>query len=277
MICLKCDYNNLDTSAICKLCSAPLKEVASQELINSLSNKLIQNACQAPGQWIAEILGNYSSSEDVPNQAIKRLWEVDENGQLTGWYRTNPNFNSSHRKNCNPTAIDYQVPKIKRITEYSIDIEKTAKTLDYYLNGKSSFIILKYGTLIGIYDHQNPIDAQRIVAERFQSLFQKDVGFNPFPMDDSNWLVEYLHPNQPNHKYNVVSIIFHEEVLRYKQEIDHSYLNYIAGDELFLDKDGQPKPFDERGKVGLFARARLFMDARDPKIIKIWNPQTKNL
>lgn len=272
MICLKCDYNNSDTSTICKLCAAPLKEAASQELINSLPDELIQSAYKAPNQWIAEIQGDYSPSEDVPNAAIKRLWEVDGSGNLSGWYRTNPNFDPSHQKIINPATINYRVPKIKRIPKESIDIERIAKTFNYYLNGKNSFIVLRYGTLIGIYDHQHLVDAKRIAEERFQNLFQKDVGFNPFFMDDGNWLVEYLHFDQPNHKLNVVSVIFSDEIQRHQSEIENNYLDCIASNESFLDKHGQRKPFDQRGKIGLFARSRLFSDAQDPKVTKIWKP-----
>jgi hypothetical protein len=33
--------------------------------------------------------------------------------------------------------------------------------------------------------------------------------------------------------------------------------------------------FDNRGKIGLFGRARMFLDAQNPNVVCVWSPDTK--
>ncbi|MDQ0465245.1 hypothetical protein QO010_003032 [Caulobacter ginsengisoli] len=51
-----------------------------------------------PGGWVYEIGGGYDAVEAVPPQAIKGAWKVDDQGEITGEYKPNPNFDPAFRK-----------------------------------------------------------------------------------------------------------------------------------------------------------------------------------
>jgi hypothetical protein len=51
-----------------------------------------------PGGWVYEIAGGYNNTEAVPPQAIKGAWKVDEQGEITGEFKANPNYDPAFRK-----------------------------------------------------------------------------------------------------------------------------------------------------------------------------------
>ena len=51
-----------------------------------------------PNGWVYVISGGYNSSEAVPPQAIQGAWKVDQNGNITGEFKPNPNFDPAFRK-----------------------------------------------------------------------------------------------------------------------------------------------------------------------------------
>lgn len=54
----------------------------------------IAEALQQPNGWVYRIVGEFSSSEDVPPDAIVGAWRVDETGMIVGGFKSNPNFDS---------------------------------------------------------------------------------------------------------------------------------------------------------------------------------------
>lgn len=51
-----------------------------------------------PNGWIYAIGGGYNSTEAVPPQAIRGAWKVDENGNITGEFKPNPNYDPAFQK-----------------------------------------------------------------------------------------------------------------------------------------------------------------------------------
>lgn len=51
-----------------------------------------------PNGWVYAIAGDYGADEAVPPQAIQGAWKVDANGNLTGEFKSNPNFDPAYRK-----------------------------------------------------------------------------------------------------------------------------------------------------------------------------------
>jgi len=89
--------------------------------------------------------------------------------------------------------------------------------------------------------------------------------FNPQTMDDGNFLVSYSQP--------AFSVVFSDEYATNRAYIDQHHLDGIVRDEVLLNAERQPNKFDDRGKVGLFGRARMFLDAQAPKVIRVWKPR----
>ena len=51
-----------------------------------------------PGGWVYAIGGTYPRTEAVPPQAIKGAWKVDSEGNITGEFVPNPNYDPKHHK-----------------------------------------------------------------------------------------------------------------------------------------------------------------------------------
>ena len=49
-------------------------------------------------------------------------------------------------------------------------------------------------------------------------------------------------------------------------------LDGVVRAEVLLNAKREPNKFDDIGKIGLFARARMFLDAQNPVVVKIWTP-----
>lgn len=51
-----------------------------------------------PNGWVYAIGGGYNSTERVPPQAIRGAWKVDANGNITGEFKPNPNYDPNFWK-----------------------------------------------------------------------------------------------------------------------------------------------------------------------------------
>lgn len=54
--------------------------------------ELLAEAKRAPGGFVYEIEGHFNEGERVPPESIKGAWTVDDQGDLTGEYKANPNY-----------------------------------------------------------------------------------------------------------------------------------------------------------------------------------------
>ena len=88
--------------------------------------------------------------------------------------------------------------------------------------------------------------------------------FNPQAMDDGNFMVSYSQP--------AYSIVFKDEFETNRVYIDQNHLDGLTRDEVLLNAKGEANKFDDSGKIGLFARARIFLDAQNPIVVKTWKP-----
>ena len=69
------------------------------------------------------------------------------------------------------------------------------------------------------------------------------------------------------------SVVFKEELEANRDYIDRNHLDGVVRAEVLLNARGEPNNFDDRGKIGLFGRARMFLDAQTPVVVQIWTPQ----
>jgi hypothetical protein len=52
-----------------------------------------------------------------------------------------------------------------------------------------------------------------------------------------------------------------------------NHLDGVVRDEVLLNAEKKPNVFDDRGMMGLFGRARMFLDAQKPEVLRVLRPQ----
>lgn len=143
-----------------------------------------------------------------------------------------------------------------------VDIKATTDAAAFYTDRKRSFVVFANGTCVLVGDGAKVLEKE--AAETLNKIFYAHPDFNPIEMKDGNWIVEYSQP--------AFSIVFKSEIERHWDYIDRMHLEALATDEVLMSPAG-PNKFDRRGKIGLYGRARMFMDAQDPKAAFVWRPQ----
>jgi hypothetical protein len=83
---------------------------------------------------------------------------------------------------------------------------------------------------------------------------------NPLPMKDENVLVRYSH--------DAANLVLKDVADQNWSEIEKNHQRALATDEVLITPSGQNQ-FDDFGKKALFGRCYMFMDAQDPKIVRI--------
>ena len=56
------------------------------------SKEAVVEALKNPNGWVYEIIGDYENKENIPPQAIKGAWKVNDKGIIEGDYIPNPKF-----------------------------------------------------------------------------------------------------------------------------------------------------------------------------------------
>ncbi len=84
-------------------------------------------------------------------------------------------------------------------------------------------------------------------------------------MDDGNYLIEYLH--------QAFSIVFKSEIEQYWDDIEARHMDGLCRAEVLINSQGQANVFDKTGKICLFGRTKLFMDAQDPVVVRTFSPE----
>lgn len=139
-------------------------------------------------------------------------------------------------------------------------IEKIIETFSYFTDGNNDFVVFAYGTCVivseGLSEEQAITEAKETIAK----IFNYHPDMNPAPMDDGNILVRYNHP--------AFNVVLKETTELHREVIQKNHLKALARDEVLITPQG-PNQFDEFGMNALFGRCYFFMDAKDPKAIKV--------
>ena len=153
-------------------------------------------------------------------------------------------------------------PRPKWKPSLTVDIPRTVKTFAYYSDRKRSFAVFEHGTCVLV-----PAEASNIESEAkaiLDKVYKYHPDFNPRTMDDGNVLISYSQP--------AFSVVFKDEFENNRAYIEKHHLDGVVRAEVLLNAQGEPNRFDDRGKIGLFGRARMFLDAQNPKIVQVWRP-----
>ncbi len=161
----------------------------------------------------------------------------------------------------NTDEIDFP-PKSKWKPNLPIDLDLIYEKAKYYTSNKLQFAVFQNGTVTFFSNRvENIEDSAKVTLDK---IYNYHVDFNPIKMDDDNYLVEYRQP--------AFTIVFKNEIETNWDYIDKNHQNGICRDEVLLNSEGQGNVFDSVGKICLFGRAKMFMDAQAPKVVKTFDP-----
>jgi hypothetical protein len=63
-----------------------------EEVKHDVTPEVCEAARKNPGGWVYKIEGNFGPDEAVPPEAVVGAWKVDDFGNLTGEFISNPNY-----------------------------------------------------------------------------------------------------------------------------------------------------------------------------------------
>jgi hypothetical protein len=132
--------------------------------------------------------------------------------------------------------------------------------MTYYTDGECDFAVFQNGTCVVLKDGLSDRDAEASAKDVVHRIFSYHPDMKPASMDDGNIVVRYNHP-----AYNVV---LSDVVQRHWTEIDENHQKALATDEVLITPMGA-NIFDDLAKKALFGRCFMFMDAQNPKVVKI--------
>lgn len=177
-------------------------------------------------------------------------------------------FFAVHRKSASAKRLgsgklpDDFPPKPKWKPNLPIDVGRTIQTFAYYSDKKRTFAVFQNGTCVVIPEGSS--DLESAAKDVLNKVYNYHPDFNPQAMDDGNFLISYSQP--------AYSVVFKDEFQEHRHYIDENHLGGLTRDEVLLNAKGEANKFDDRGKIGLFARSRMFLDAQNPVIVEIWKP-----
>lgn len=155
-------------------------------------------------------------------------------------------------------------PKPKWKPDIPLDLSVVAHQASYYTNKKKIVVIFRHGTCVVLpADHAKPEEEAKAVLDR---VYNYHPDFNPQLMDDGNFIVSYSQPN-------CFSVVTKEEFEKNREYIRKNHLDGVVRDEVLLNAEKKPNVFDDRGMLGLFGRARMFLDGQKPEIVRVLRPQ----
>lgn len=153
-------------------------------------------------------------------------------------------------------------PKPKWKPNLSIDIELIYEKARYYTDDKLQFAVFQNGTVTFFSNKVNNIEDSAKAS--LHKIYNSHPDFKPMTMDDGNYLIEYSQP--------AFTIVFKDEIEKHWDYIDKNHQDGICRDEVLINAQGQQNVFDSVGKICLFGRAKMFMDAQTPKVVKTFDP-----
>jgi hypothetical protein len=143
-----------------------------------------------------------------------------------------------------------------------VDIENILSTAKHYTGSKLQLAVFKYGTVALMATHIENIESEAKLA--LHKIYYAHPDFKPVTMDDGNYLIEYTQP--------AFNVVFKEELEEYWPYINAHHMKGVCNDEILIDGGGRKNVFTDLGKICLYGRAKMFMDAQDPQVVKTFDP-----
>jgi len=148
-----------------------------------------------------------------------------------------------------------------------VDVDAIYKAVKYYTGGKMQFAIFQNGTVAFFTKKIDNIEDSSVAT--LSRIYNAHPDFKPMVMDDDNYLVQYSEP--------AFTIVFRDEIKNNWDYIEKNHLEGLCNGEVLINAKGEQNVFDSVGKICLYGRAKMFMDAQAPRIVKIFNPAVASL
>lgn len=139
-------------------------------------------------------------------------------------------------------------------------LDRISECIRTYTNGLKDFAVFAHGTCVVLEDGLSDEQAIQFAQDVLHNILNAHPDMNPLEIDDGNILIYY---NQP-----AMNVVLVDIALKNWPEIDKQYLQALATDEVLITELG-PNRFDDFGKKALFGRCFMFMDAQNPKVIRV--------
>ncbi len=137
------------------------------------------------------------------------------------------------------------------------DLQRLIERAEYYTNAKRDFAVFTHGTIAILPLGLSYEAACEHAVDALHAVFHAHPDMNPQNMDDGNILIGYNH--------DVANIVLSDFAMAHWAEIDAKHQLAIATDEVLITPEG-PNVFDDFGKIALFGRCFMFMDALSPAV-----------
>ncbi len=132
----------------------------------------------------------------------------------------------------------------------------------YYTGNNLQIAVFKYGTVV--YFPETVADVEKEAKSTLDKIYHWPPDFTPLTQEDGNYLIEYSQP--------AFTIVFKDDLERYWEYIENNHQSGICKDEILRNSKGEHNVFDRIGKICLFGRAKMFMDAQNPQVVKMFTP-----
>jgi len=143
-----------------------------------------------------------------------------------------------------------------------IDHDRIIDTAKYYTGRKLQLGVFENGTVTFFSVRVNNIEEEAKIA--LNKIYNSHPDVKPLTMDDGNYLIEYIQP--------AFTIVFKDELESFWSYIEGNYMQGICTNEVLINSKGEHNVFDRMGKICLFGRSKMFMDAQEPKIVRTFDP-----
>lgn len=140
-------------------------------------------------------------------------------------------------------------------------LDTLVERIHYYANGKKDFVVFEHGTCVVVPNGLTEEDAKTNALDTLSAIFHRHADMNPVAMDDGNILMRYSGP--------ALNVVLCDFARAHWTEIEANHLDAIATDEVLVDAKGRLNVFDENGKMGLYGRCFLFMDAQTKNVVRV--------
>lgn len=144
-----------------------------------------------------------------------------------------------------------------------LDLDQIFEKAKFYTGSKLQLAVMKNGTVV-IFPEMVP-NIELSAKDTINKIFNSHPDFKPITMDDGNFLIEYTQP--------AFTIVFKQEIEQNWDYIDKNHLDGLCQAEVLINDKGERNVFDDLGKICLFGRAKMFLDAQQPQVLRIFSPE----
>jgi hypothetical protein len=139
-------------------------------------------------------------------------------------------------------------------------IERVVERFRYYTDQAKSFVVFENGTCALVIDKISDESAAEAAIKILSDIINYHPDMTPHNMDDGNILVGYKQP--------AFNVVLADIAQAHWTEINARHKDALTPDEVLITPLG-PNVFDDFGKKALLGRCYMFMDAQNPRVLRV--------